>query len=141
MIRDLDIYGATPDKPDSRSWASLAQFYKVFPGELLHQPFEFEAEEGRGDGGAWQIAFGRDLINGGFGGIDGIIDPALLIREWRKGAGSGFGRRVCFGQKDLQIVQNVGRAHHQLGSLLDQAVRTHGARGINMAGDGIDRPP
>ena len=59
--------------------ANLAQFHKVFPGQLLNEPFQFEPEKSRRDDGAWQIASGSNFIDWRLGRIDGVIDAALFL--------------------------------------------------------------
>src|SRR6266403_3936212 len=58
--------------------ASLTQFHKIFPGQLLNKPLQFKTEESSGDDGAWQIALGGNLINRRLGRLDGVIDAAFL---------------------------------------------------------------
>ena len=79
----------------------LTQFHKVFPGQLLNEPLQFEPEKSRGDDGAWQIALGSNLIDRRLGRIDGVIDAALSSERGGNGrtaaSGDGFvsGKRIC----------------------------------------------
>src|SRR5918996_4619685 len=118
--------------------ASLAQFHKVFPGQLLNEPLQFEPEKSRRDDGAWQIALGSNLIDRCLGRINGVINAPLFLRKWWQRARGGSRRGFCFRQENLQIIQNIAGVHDQLRALLDKPIRTHRARRVDVAGHRVN---
>src|SRR5260370_28749073 len=121
-----------------KTQAILAQFHKIFPGQLLYEPLQFKTEESRGDNCAWQIACGSNLINRRFGRIDRLINATLIFGERWQGADCGFRRWLCLGKKNLQVIENIARTHYELGPLLNQTIRPHRSRRVNVPRNSIN---
>src|SRR5437867_4273253 len=91
---------------ESRSRTRLGEFHEIFSGQLLHEPLQLKGEESRRDCRTWQIAFRGDVVYRRLGRLDRVVDPALIFRESRQWPRGCLRRRFCFGQKNLEIVEN-----------------------------------
>ena len=66
-------------------------------------------------------------------------DDFFLVGKDAARVGGRF-RAVQFGEKRLEIVEDVVRAGDEFCALLDEAVRSRGARAVDRAGDGVHLP-
>src|SRR5205814_1187119 len=53
-------------------------------------------------------------------------------------ANSRIGRRLCFREENLQIIEKVARVHDELGALLDQTIRSLRTRCIDVTRHRVD---
>ena len=119
--------------------SGLGKFHEILPRQLFDQPFQFEPQQDRGNGRGRKFARRRDLVDRGLGRPDRVVNEALVVAQFRERPGRGLGELLFFREKNLQVIENVARVHDQLGALLDEAVGTVRGRGVDVAGDGVNR--
>ena len=57
----------SPQLHEQHVAGELRQFNEIISWQLFNEPLQLEAQESRRDSGCWQIAFGRDRVDAGFG--------------------------------------------------------------------------
>ena len=84
--------------------ASLPELDEEFARQLFDEPFQLKAQEGRRDAAAWQIGFGRDVVDRCLRRFDRIVDAAFIFCECRKRSRRGLWRGLCLRQEDIEAV-------------------------------------